>query len=1427
MSNSIDQRVVQMQFDNKQFESGVQTSLSTLDKLNDKLRFKDTAKNIESGFSSLNLGFVGDAIQSIADKFTLMGVIGQTVFHNLANSVVSFGTKLLTAIPNQIKTGGWNRALNLENAQFQLEGLGVQWDTIKEDINYGVQDTAYSLDAAAKAAAQLVSSGIDVGDSMKQALRGISGVAAQTNSSYEEISHVFTRIAGNGRVYAVDLQSLSSRGLNAAAILAKSFGTTEAAVRDMVSDGEINFATFSKVMDEAFGQNATKANDTFQGSLSNVKAALSKVGAEFANPLLKNSRDILNSFRLAVNKLRAELDPFVDIFTRFSNGVTEKIIETINKFDIKGLGDKFGTLLKIFDKYGDVTPNFIKHLERYKEQLSGLRKSIDKLPEDAQVLIETFGSLENAIDKLEILENVRNTFKGFLSILDLGKQIVDGFWRATEPLRELFGKLARVILEGTGSLGKWVSNLSKTTKENDTFYNIFKNIVDFIMNFAQPAFDGLGKAIEFVKNVTKPLVDVFSDAGSKIGNFFNKFSSKNNKNIEGSGKALEAFKIVLEAIGDILGDFIGLFKGGLDKLFDGFSFDKLLKIVETGVLLKLLDQITGFVKGINNLGEQVSGITSIFKGSGSKESNLMSIAKALLILTGSLVILASIDEEKLEKAGKAMLGLFTDLYASMAIISKMPKTGIKDSIAIVNELLGLSTSMLILSASLRIIGGMDEQSLTNSINVMFGVFTGLLAITGIISKIKINRKNIKDFTDLVDELGSFALKFSISLNLVGVAMKIFASAMKTFGNMEWEQIEKGILSITALIGVFGALMLVLNEMNVGAGQMIATAASLTIIGVAMLEFAGVLAILSLLSWDAISRGLTAIGVGLAEFAISAKIMGSKEALAGAAGILLMSASLIALVPALMLLGSMSIEAIGKSLIALGGALLAFITAAMAIETFDLAETILSIAGAILIFGLGLDAIALSISLFAAGLTALGAAITATGSIIIGGLTNLIITVSKSIAAGILSFASTIADGATELVKAVTKLVKALLKALRIIIPDIIETAGDIIIALAETIDSKIDIIANTAINIVVTFLETIASRIDEIIDAALDLMEAFINGLADGIRVHTPTILGAVGNLMSAILEFALSALQSVVKLIPVIGDKLNDGLETAKGAIRETLAPDSMKEIGKEATKGAVDGITSEFDNKQSTIKSSAQGAKDNIISGLDLLGLKNLTSTEMGNINSNMLSKFKMSDYSAIGYNIAHSTGDSIYNNSSYAENAAGSMASRALSRAKQALGIASPSKEFEEVGKFTDMGFAKGIDKYSGLVDEASTTVANDTLNAIRNPLAHIADILSKEIDINPTISPVLDLSEIKSGSKNIKDIFTSSPALALAGVSGFNSGLYNSFGTSTNNDSMSPNINITINASENQSVDELYEVFSNRMTIEMQRGFSTWK
>ena len=228
--------------------------------------------------------------------------------------------------------GGISRAMKIDEAQFKFKQMGLDVEATMASCNAAVQGTAYGLDAAASVAAQFGASGIQAGDEMTKALKSVAGTAAMSGRSMESIGMIFSKVAAQGRLQGDELMQLSEAGVNATAALADYMGKTQAEVRELVSAGKVDFQTFSDAMYATFGEAAAGANETFSGAASNIMAALSRIGAKFADPALDGLRQIFVAAIPAIDALSTALDPLVQAFTNFTNVVSGNTISGLNAF---------------------------------------------------------------------------------------------------------------------------------------------------------------------------------------------------------------------------------------------------------------------------------------------------------------------------------------------------------------------------------------------------------------------------------------------------------------------------------------------------------------------------------------------------------------------------------------------------------------------------------------------------------------------------------------------------------------------------------------------------------------------------------------------------------------------------------------------------------------------------------------------------------------------------------------------------------------------------------------------------------------------------------------------------------------------------------------------------------------------------------------
>lgn len=594
--NSVDNRVVVLTFDNKDFERNVQTSLGTLEKLKHGLKFQgatDGLAKISATAKSFSLAPMGDAIESIRSRFSNLGIIGMTVIQNLTNKVTDFATR----VGSQIFTGGITRAKNLEQANFMLEGLFSNAENKAEKVkeimdaaNEAVSGTAYGLDEAAKVASQLVASGIKDGDKMTFVLKGIAGTAAMTGGSYSELGHIFTTVAGQGKLMTEQLRMFEGRGLNVAATLAEQLNTTEAEIREMVHDGTIDFETFANAMANAFGEHAQEANKTFAGSLSNVRAALSRLGAKVATPQLVNLKDIFNVLAPLIDRVSEALQPLIDLLNNKLHAGAMKAVDALTKIFLV-LGGDVDKLRKKTEYASDEAK---EHIENMIASYTGMAKKIGgEFEETAETVEQSADSISHSAEEIDEMaqrvisgefgngEEVRRQQLealgySFEEVQNKVNEMLDCSYRYDVEQKELITTTEEAVKQN----GELADSINEVNEKQTTARNIFSNLKETVSNVWQSLKD-------FASAFKQGVVNAFSGQGSKF-----------LRAVERISMSLHSFSETIKL------DFKG--KAGLEALFTGiFTVIREIAIGALKVVEIIVKIATVIAKGVRKVLEFV------------------------------------------------------------------------------------------------------------------------------------------------------------------------------------------------------------------------------------------------------------------------------------------------------------------------------------------------------------------------------------------------------------------------------------------------------------------------------------------------------------------------------------------------------------------------------------------------------------------------------------------------------------------------------------------------------------------------------------------------------------------------------------------------------------------------------------------------------
>lgn len=678
-----------MEFKNSEFEKNAAKTLQTLQELKTKLNNNFSTKGPEQlnqAIKAVDVSPITKGLDTVQLKFNALQIAGKRVIENITDAAMNAihkVTNLIQAPLNQIKQGGAARAQNIEQAKFMLSGLGIEWKDIVDDINYGVQDTAYGLDAAAKVASQLVASNVQLGADMQASLRGVSGVAAMTNSTYEEIGHIFTSVAGQGKLMSMQLQQFSLRGLNVAADLAKSMGTTEAAIREMVTKGQIDFMTFARAMDELYGGHAKEANNTFTGALSNTKAALSRLGADIQSQKFESFRIILLDVTAQLKELKKAIKPAEDAIISMMDAVGKLVSSFIKSINIKGIVNR---IVPAIEKAANFVRDFAdawRELREEKSPVSNIAEYVQKLKGGMSETKEATDEAITSIDKLARAseKDLKKYADNAWAIWNEGK-----FGNGQDRINALGEdyELTQAYVEKMIELGwdeaKMTEYLTEQRKKADVQQKKANTV------------NKLKETVSKVFNIFTNVKRVIGNVASSIGNILGAMFSGLGDAFSGQGKGLlDGVVSVTDAIADF-SDKIAITKERAEKIrpimkFIGDTFITIAKGIYTAVkylvnFIKTVSQskiIKGIFEAIRNaINGIVDGVTKIYtklKESGALDK-IIDILKTIATWVGERIIDAfTLLGDVASSIGDGIISLFDKLSSKMADFSKKSEDG--------------------------------------------------------------------------------------------------------------------------------------------------------------------------------------------------------------------------------------------------------------------------------------------------------------------------------------------------------------------------------------------------------------------------------------------------------------------------------------------------------------------------------------------------------------------------------------------------------------------------------------------------------------------------------------------------------------------------------------------------------------------------------
>jgi tape measure domain-containing protein len=1411
MSN-VEERIVRMKFDNATFANGVSSTMSQLQALDKALQLDGASAGIQQASDAVgrfNTGGAQEQVSGLAQRFSALEIAAITALTNIVNKAVNAGLSLAKSLSVEPIIAGFKEyETNLGSIQTVLsntglkgaEGLAKVNDALGKLNTYSDQ-TIYNFSEMARNIGTFTAAGVTL-DVATNAIKGIANLAAVSGSNAEQASTAMYQLSqaiSAGKVSLEDWNSVVNAGLGgkvfqdalvetarAQGIAVDSMIKKNGSFRMSLQEGWLTSKVLTETLSKFTGDLTADQLKSMGYTEAQIKGILEmgKTAVDAATKV-KSMSQLLDTLREAVGSgwsktwqiVFGDFDEAKDLFTGVNNvlgGMISASADARNNL-LQGWKDLGGRQALI-----DGIANAFKALMAILKPIKDAFREIFPAT-TAKQLFDMTVAFRDFMAKLKIGEetanNLRRTFAGLFAILGIGWELIKA---GVKFIFDLVGSLTAGsggILKFTGTIGDFLYELHQTIRDGDAFGKVFDfigkvlsypiNILKTLIGLFGKLFSGVGGGAEAAKESIGGLVDSMSPLdrlGKLIASTWQRIHDIFSTVAENVKKVTKEFVSWAKGVGAAIA---GVFQGGL-------NFDAILGAINTGLFAGLILLFKKFVSKfgdfkldgglLDGVKGAIEGLTGSLKGmqNALNAAALLGIALAIGVLTLSFIGLADIDAGGLTRASAAIAVMFTQLSLAFVAFNKISSGGSAVKVGLMSAgLILLALAVRVLASSVEKLGSMDLETLhkgliavaillgtlvaaSNRLNTlapgMIRTAAGLVILAAAIRLLveSVQELGGMDWQSLVKGLvGVGAILAALALFtkfaeadkggisqgagivLLAVGLKILASAIEDFTKFNWEQLARGMAGVAVGLGLITAAI---NLLPNGATF---KAAGILIVATALNLIADGVGRMSDLNWGEIARGLTVLAGALLSIAVALKII-PKGSVLNAAAILIVAAALHILNDALAEMAAMSKNEIIKSLTVLAASLISIAVAVRVMQgSLSGAAAILVVAAALRILLPVLTTLGkMSWEEIIKGLVGLA------GVFVIIGIAGLvlapIVPVLFALAAaigllalavlaagvGVLAFAvglSILAAAGTGAVAAIVGIVAGLVG----LIPYVMEQIALGLVAFAKVIAVSGPAILDAIKTLMNAFLDAIISVIPKIIDTVVTMLVQLLEKLAEA----TP--------------KFVDSGLKIIISILRGIAD--NIGKVVDQGA-RIVIA--FLEGIGRNSGKIIEAAVNMIFDFIHG-VADAIRGAGEKLVNaGWDIA-----TAIIEGIIRGLGALVKKVVD---AAINIAKKMWDGIVD----------------------FFDIFSPSKKMKWVGKMLMLGLAGGLDKYGDLAVHSTVGVGENMIDSMGKTLSGLSSVLGKDlIDFNPTISPVLDLSQVRGEAAALADILAA-PSFDIA-------------------------------------------------------------
>lgn len=965
MSRKIDENIVEMRFENGQFERAANTSLKTLQNLKSSLNFKGAEKGFEEVAESakkLDFSTITSGIETVKSKFSALEVMGVTALANITNSAINTGKRLVSALTVDNISAGWTKLEQKTTSVGTLISQGYDMKTVEEQLsrlNWFTDETSYNFVAMVDSISKFTASGKKL-DESTTALMGIANWAALSGQNANTASRAMYQLSqamGAGVMRKEDYKSIQNASMDtdefrqkcldagvALGTLKKNAdGTYDSLMNVSTSKKKTKDTSFTKAQfADHLTEDAWLTSDVMMKVFTDYSAAVDQI-YEYssekgitASEAIEELGDQVDEFGLKAFRAAQEAKSWTDVVDSIKDAVSTGWMTTFEAI----FGNYEEQRVLWTDLANAMYDVFAASAEGRNEMLSGWKELGGRT-----ALIEAFWNVWNS--GVEILDTVKETFREIFP-----RTTAEQLFKITEKIRDFTAKLA-LNEERTQKLKTALKGLFSVIK---VVYDTIKTVVSFVYSLAKNLTWVADAALDAASAIGEWLGGV-SDSAAKSG-FLNKVLTELGNILVFIFDKIKSLVTAIRSVdwtwlSSVFGAVVGIIQWVIGKI--GELYDAVKEKLCSPELKTFGQQLVGVVQWVyDKIKETFEAIEQLFSSSGiDSATSVIGKIYGFLIKFGGVVvdlgkkIGAAVGEafkngdisnvldlvngglfaailSNIKKFTSGITGAFDNFSGILGGIKDV-LGGVKDALEVWQKniqsgtILKIAQAIAILAASLLVLSLIDSDKLTGALTSMTLMFAKLAM------SIKILGKGKFAFSGIAKMCG-----FMISLS---ASMLILSFAMKKLGSLDWEGVAKGAVGVTTLALTISAAAKMLSTID---GKVIKGASSMIIFASAVAILASIAKKLASLELPKLIQGMASVTALTVMMTVVSKSLSKIDGkIVKGAGSLIIFASAVAVMASVCnSLSKMDLSALAKGAVGLAAVSAVALISAKALSKID-------------------------------------------------------------------------------------------------------------------------------------------------------------------------------------------------------------------------------------------------------------------------------------------------------------------------------------------------------------------------------------------------------------------------------------------------------------------------------------------------------------